>query len=149
MHGCEVILPLDSPNLESPISGAVGVPVAKAHAAGHDIRALEVRDVEAVNDLRPGGKVEKVYELREGNLIATLLRPSPPELLPRVLAGQVEHALAVATGGHGKANALPPKGLGEQLALRRSAGKDDLLRHGPSASTVEGRQDHVEKLLVG
>jgi hypothetical protein len=100
-----------------PIARAIQLALGHRHLAGHDARALEVGDVEALHPPRNLGEVQPVAEPVQHRL---QLVPAPPlvqQRLPGVRRAHLHQPELLPTLGHEHPDP-PPALLGQQLGQR-------------------------------
>ena len=122
---------------EAAVVGLLGQPVLEHDHAGHDVGALDVRDVDALDAQRGVGQLEGLLQLgereRAGGEVAGPLHPVPGEgLLGVALDGLHEVALVAALGHPQRhlAAAQLLEQLGVDVGVLRELGHEHLAGHG-------------------
>ena len=124
-------------DLEAPVVRLAGQPVLEHHQRGHDVRALHVRDVDALDAQRCAVEPERVLDLlqrgRAGREVAGAAQLVLGEGLLGVALDGLGQRPLVAALGHADLHAgaaQPAQPLRQRVDVRRQLGHEDLARHG-------------------
>ena len=120
-------------DLERPVVGLLGRRHLEDHHRGHDVRPLQVRDVEALDPPRLVGQAERLHEGDE-NFARTLLRMTPFQIMGElgVAGDEFEQTDLLAALGHAESHlGAPPfaEPGGQSVHSLEGLGHQDLARH--------------------
>ena len=124
-------------DLEAPVVRLAGQPVLEHHQRRHDVRALHVRDVDALDAQRRAVEPERVLDLLQRGGAGREVAGAAQLVLGEGLLGVALDGLGqrplVAALGHADLHAgaaQPAEPLGQRVDVRRQLGHEDLPRHG-------------------
>ena len=154
VHGGHVVLPLDPLDHEPAVLALARQAVLEDDHARHDLGALEVGDVVALDAQRRRVEPERLLDLLQrlvaGGEVGAPLGLVHHQRLAGVAGDRLLQGALVAALGHADAHPAPPA-LGEQLledlGLGRQGRHQDLAGHGALVAAVRAGVQLQEELL--